>query len=192
MTPERQKQILAVLLIVLAAVVTIRTLPKLSSGGSSGQRSGAFATPMRRGPAVGGASEGDTFVALRLEDLERRPGEFELGRDPFRFKPKPRPAPAKAKAPPRPRPQPVRKAPPKRAAQPAGPRPPEPTFKFLGSFGSEERRVAVFSDSAEIYNVVEGGVFKEAFVVRKIGFESADIGWVNFPEEPARRLAAGG
>jgi hypothetical protein len=81
--------------------------------------------------------------------------------------------------------------PPKQAA-PAKPRPPEPSFQFLGSFGPEEKRVAVFSDQTEIFNVLEGDVFKEAFVVRKIGYESADIGWVDFPNEPARRLAAGG
>jgi hypothetical protein len=50
----------------------------------------------------------------------------------------------------------------------------------------------VFSDQQEIYNAHEGDVIKGRFVVVKIGYESADIGFVGFPDEPAQRLAVGG
>ncbi len=189
MTPQRQKQLLAVLLLVLVVVGARSFLKLSSSGGSSGAKRGRIALPVG---ARGGEPRNPEVevVELRLGDLEQKPGEFQPGRDPFRFKPVERPKPP----PPPPRPQPVLAPKPavQRPAVPAKPRPPEPTFVFLGSFGPEEKRVAVFSDSAEIFNVVEGDVFKEAFVVRKIGYESADIGWVDFPNEPARRLAAGG
>ncbi len=187
MTPQRQRQVLVVLLVVLVAVVA-RSVLNLSSGSSRGNRRARVSQPLVR-PGSGQA-ESD-IVELRLDDLEQKPGEFRPGRDPFRFKPKARPTPPPRPAP-KPRPQPARKPPVQRPAQPARPRPPEPTFVFLGSFGPEEKRVAVFSDNTEIFNVVEGDVFKEAFVVHKIGYESADIGWVDFPDEPTRRLAAGG
>ncbi len=186
MTPQRQKQVLAVLLIALVAV-TVRTVMKVGSGGSSDRLgSGSVIRPLAWGG--GESASGVEIVDLRLGDLAQKPGEFQPGRDPFRFKPAPRP-PA---PPPPPRPVVAPKPAVQRPVEPAKPRPPEPTFVFLGSFGPEKKRVAVFSDSAEIFNVVEGDVFKEAFVVRKIGYESADVGWVNFPNEPARRLAAGG
>lgn len=187
MTPKRQKQVLVVLVVILVAVLARSILRVTSSGPARGPRRAAFSRPVAGGGDAGAEPE---VVALRLGDLEQKPGEFQPGRDPFRFQPKPRP---QAPPPPQPKPRPVapvrRPAP---ASQPAKPRPPEPTFVFLGSFGREEKRVAVFSDDAEIFNVIEGDVFKEAFIVRKIGYESADVGWVDFPDEPARRLAAGG
>ena len=187
MTPQRQKQVLAVLVVLLIAFVARAVLKVTSSGPSRGGRRPAFSRPLVRGAQP---EAGSQIVELRLADLEQKPGEFKPGRDPFRFQPKARPKPPPPPPPkPRPRPQPRRPAPP---PQPAKPRPPEPSFVFLGSFGPEEKRVAVFSDNAEIFNVIEGDVFKEAFVVRAIGYESADIGWVDFPDEPARRLAAGG
>ena len=54
------------------------------------------------------------------------------------------------------------------------------------------REIAVFSDGKEILNAFAGDVLHQEFVVRSIGFESADIGFVNFPDEPAKRLAVGG
>ena len=53
-------------------------------------------------------------------------------------------------------------------------------------------RLAVFSDGQEIFNVPEGDVLKEKFVVVKIGLESADLGFVGFPDTPAKRLEIGG
>ncbi len=192
MTPQRQKQVLAGLFVLLA-VFAVRAFLKVSGSGSS--KKPRQASVSRSAPRRGAVDTSGSFqmVDLRLGDLERKPAAFEPGRDPFRFRPKERPKPP---PPPPPPPPPERKARANnsapRQATPAKPRPPEPNFQFLGSFGSDEKRVAVFSDQTEIFNVLEGDVFKEAFVVRKIGYESADIGWVDFPNEPARRLAAGG
>lgn len=188
MTPQRQKQVLAVLVLVLLAVVARSFLKVSSPGPSRANRRPGVSRPLAQS---GPAQSGTEVVDLRLHDLEQKPGEFQPGRDPFRFKVKERP-PAPPPPPPPPRPKPARQPAAQRPTQPAAPRPPEPSFVFLGSFGPEEKRVAVFSDSTDIFNVVEGDVFKEAFVVRKIGYESADVGWVEFPNEPVRRLAAGG
>ncbi len=193
MTPQRQKQVLIGLLVLLG-VFAVRAFLKVSGSGSP--RKGRRPSVSRPAPRRAATAENapPRIVDLHLSDLEQKPGEFEPGRDPFRFQPKPRPKPAAAPPPPPP-PAPKRRRsrpPPQRTAAAAKPQPPEPTFLFLGSFGPEKRRVAVFSDRTEIYNVLEGDVFMEAFVVRKIGYESADIGWVDFPDEPVRRLAAGG
>jgi len=63
---------------------------------------------------------------------------------------------------------------------------------YLGSFSSGRMRLAVFTDGAEIFNVPEGETLKEKFVVVKIGIESADLGFVGFPDAPAQRLEIGG
>ncbi len=189
MTPKRQKQVLAVLGVLLMVFIARAVIKVSSSGSPRGKRRAALSRPLPRAGGSGTVA-GPEIVELKMSDLERKPSEFQPGRDPFRFQPKARPKPPPPPPPkPRPQPQPQRAPAPQ---QPAAPQPPEPTFVFLGSFGPEDRRIAVFSDSAEIFNVIEGDVFKEAFVVRKIGYESADVGWVNFPEEPARRLVAGG
>lgn len=190
MTEARQRQVLAILVLALV-VVGVRTTLKITGSGSGG---GGRRTGAARGPALGGGENaGLDVVDLRLEDLEQKPGEFRPGRDPFRFRPKEVAKPPPPPPPPPPKPAEDKPKPrPKRPQQAAKPRPPEPAFKFLGSFGPRDGLIAVFSDNVEIFNVAEGDVFKEAFVVKKIGYESADIGWVDFPNEPARRLEAGG
>jgi hypothetical protein len=77
-------------------------------------------------------------------------------------------------------------------AAPPEPQPPEVPFRYLGSFGSPARRVAVFSDGDAIYNALEGDVLAGQFIVQHIGLESVDLRFVDFPRAPARRLAAGG
>ena len=54
------------------------------------------------------------------------------------------------------------------------------------------RRLAVFSDGSEIFNVLEGDVLKEHFIVERIGYESVDVTFLGFPDVPARRLEIGG
>lgn len=73
-----------------------------------------------------------------------------------------------------------------------GPQLPAIELEYLGSFGPPERRIAVFTDGAEIYNAVEGEVLQGKFVVAQIGYESVDLAYVEFPEEPPARLAVGG
>lgn len=72
------------------------------------------------------------------------------------------------------------------------PKPPEFTLEYMGSFGPANRRIAVFTDGKKIYNLQEGQVLEGKFIVARIGFESVDIKFVNFPDEPAKRLAIQG
>jgi hypothetical protein len=184
----RQLVLLGVLLAALVWVVS-RQLASAPAGG------GGRPAARRPGGAVTASADGPIEIAeLRLDALEHKPANYSPGRDPFRFAPKraPRPKPAKPRpAPARPAAPPPREPRPAPAAQPQ-PQPPPIDFVYLGSFGVPGRQIAVFSDGKEILNAFAGDVLQREFVVRNIGFESADIGFVNFPDAPAKRLAVGG
>jgi hypothetical protein len=184
--PQRQKRLLAVLLVVLAVSATYRALQ--FRGGELGAAA-----------STGGVVRVDGTLAefqvphLNLELLRREPATYKPGRDPFRFgvapPPPERPAPPPKKAPqpkrPEPKPQPARE-------RPTGPTPPRVDFTYLGSFGPTDRRIAVFIKDDEIINAMAGDVLLGVFIVDKIGFESADIKFVEFPDVPGTRLEAGG
>lgn len=185
MNPEKRQKILAGVLVALLVILGLRAL---SSRGSNSGRLDSSAGGTRRGAAEIALSE---LASLDLAALENKPGEFSLGRDPFRFYVPPRPRPPQpppsrpAPAQPRPRPQ-------ARPQQAQKPRPPQIDVTFLGSFGPDRGRIGVFTDGADLYNARVGDVVKTHFIVDAIGYESADLGFVNFPDEPAQRLAAGG
>ena len=50
----------------------------------------------------------------------------------------------------------------------------------------------MFSDGSAIYNALAGDLVKDRFQVQRIGYESVDLLFVGFPDEPAVRLAIGG
>ena len=67
------------------------------------------------------------------------------------------------------------------------PRPPEISFKFIGTFGPKKNPIAVVQQGDSIYNVRQGDVLFNKFVLRKVGYESIDVGFVDFPSaEPVR------
>lgn len=184
---NRQLLMLAVLVAAFGWVVVSQLAPSLSgAGGPAPNRSAAAGR--------GGVADPLEFTELRLEALQHKPATYKPGRDPFRFGPAERPQPPPPKPqPPAPQPQPQR--PPQRPAPPPPPPQPKPPpieFVYLGSFGLPGRQIAVFSDGQEILNAFAGDVLQQEFVVRSIGFESADIGFVNFPDVPPQRLAIGG
>lgn len=187
---QQQKKLLALLVVILVGFATYRTI-QLTGGEQAASRRSRGADPVERVLAE------LEVPRLNLESLRREAATYTPGRDPFRFGPAPRP------------PEPVRqqpKAKPKRAktrrdrapapaatpAKPPAPRPPEVTFTYLGSFGPSGRRIAVFVKGDEIFNALTGDVLLENFIVDKIGFESADITFVGFPDSPGTRLEAGG
>ena len=184
---DRQKMLLAVLVMVAMIAGGRYLWPRIGSGGVGPSPSGDGAADLGRLASV---------AELKLSELEATPGHFQLGRDPFRFAAaKPPPPPPRQQAP---RPVRQRQQAPKPSRQQARqaasrkPTPPPVDVKYLGSFGPQERPIGVFSDGADLYNVREGGVLKQHFVVDSIGFESVDIKFVNFPDAPAKRLAVGG
>jgi hypothetical protein len=194
--PNRQKLLLALLAVVLLFVVGRQLAPRMSGGASSR----ASSPVVRSSRNTGKASSSDAppqVVELRLSDLERAAGTYRPGRDPFDFK---REEPRQPKPVPKPDEEARRKALAARAkaeqaaapAAPPKPKPPPVDVVFLGSFGPERRRLGVFSDGSDIFNVLQGDVLKDKFVVVKIGYETADLGFVGFPDAPAQRLEIGG
>jgi len=68
------------------------------------------------------------------------------------------------------------------------PTPPEPTFKLIGIFGPKEAPIAALQNGDDLINALEGDVVLKQWIIRKIGYESIDIGFVNFPPTETRRL----
>ncbi len=197
---QRQKVLLGVLLVLMLVAVGRQFGPRITAGSGSSE-SGNRSQTAERG-TVRSVVDSPGVVELRLEDLEKVAGRFRPGRDPFRFgesgdaEAEPtededdeaaRAAAAQ---------EALRRAMEAQRRQEAAVsgRPVLPDFdlKFLGSFGSRQKRLAVFSDGVEIFNALEGGVLKSHFVIRQIGLESVDVGYLDYPDEPAIRLAAGG
>ncbi len=188
--PQRQKQLLAILLVVLAGAVAYRLLD------SGGARVGAGSRAARSGAASDRLAAID-MPHLDLEALEREAATYSPGRDPFRYGAAPAPPKPQQPPPPKPAPQstkPAQRARPAQAkpARPAKPQPPKVDFVYLGSFGPDGRRIAVFTKEEQIFNAFVGDVLLDRFIVDKIGFESADIKFVGFPDAPEKRLEAGG
>ncbi len=69
------------------------------------------------------------------------------------------------------------------------PRPPDVTFKFLGSFGPKEHPIAVIQLGDEVFNARAGDTLFGKFVLRKVGYESIDVGFVGFADSETKRLA---
>lgn len=191
---ERRKRLLLVVLGIALALFAWRELAPYVKGIGGGP--GGIGSSVGRAPGTGLASL-PRVVDLRLDDLEREPGRFSSQRDPFRFaveKPPPPPPPRVDESAMR---RAMREAREKeqRAIEPAAPPSPQPPpvdVTYLGSFGPANRRLAVFSNGSEIFNVFEGDRLNGKFYLVRIGLESADIGFVDFPDAPAQRLQVGG
>lgn len=68
------------------------------------------------------------------------------------------------------------------------PKPPDISFKFVGTFGPKGHPIAVIQEGDKVYNVRAGDVLFDKFVLRSVGYESIDIGFVGFPETESRRI----
>lgn len=68
--------------------------------------------------------------------------------------------------------------------------PPPPRFEraFLGFFGPQRLPVVVFRDGDKVEVAVTGMILDDKFVVRHIGLESVEIGFVGYPEEVSTRV----
>ena len=197
-SPRERK--LLMILAAVAAVVGLRLLYKVSTPPATPSvSSGAAAAATPRGRRSRAVELPEAMASLHLEALEREPRDLSFGRDPFRYGPIPPPPPP----PPPSAEELARRAAAAEAARLAAieaarlaaiPKPPPVTLKYLGSFGSESRRVAVFADEEgeNLYNARIGDVLEGKFIVDRIGYESVDLKFVGFPDEPARRLPIGG
>lgn len=197
MSKKQRQQLLLGVLAVILVLVAGRRLVSLFQDDGFGTAGGRASSG--RGVVAGGSdwrADLPQVEELHLAALEVGIEELNEGRDPFqirRSEPPPQPKPDQSDL--RKRIEEARKRQSNVAPRPA--RPPKPTpppidVVYLGSFGSGRMRLAVFTDGNEIFNVPEGDVLKDKFVVVKIGMESADLGFVGFPDAPAKRLEIGG
>ncbi|MGK2859233.1 MAG: thrombospondin type 3 repeat-containing protein [Thermoanaerobaculia bacterium] len=76
---------------------------------------------------------------------------------------------------------------------PPKPRPPAFNYSVLGTFGRPDHLLAVFSKDGEIVNVAVGDSFgpRKEFILRRIGIESVEIGFANFPPGEFTRVRVG-
>lgn len=182
MKERRQKQMLAVLLVVFAIVIAWRSIGTLEGRGAL---FGGGGPSIDLEPALG------TRVAeLDLDRLERGVAEYRTGRNPWRFEePPPPPRPPIENRPVVVVPPPVVETPVETAPpEPLKPEPPQIDFQLRGIMGPQRLRIAVFDDGATVYNAVEGAVVKDKFRIEKIQIESVLVGYVDFPDEPPARL----
>ncbi len=74
---------------------------------------------------------------------------------------------------------------------PPAPVPPQFTFKYIGTFGPANNPIATFTGNGEIVNVRVGETIDGKFVLRSIGIESVEIGYVGFPADAKTRVPIG-
>jgi hypothetical protein len=109
----------------------------------------------------------------------------------FRFRePPPPPPPPKKPEPPKPilpgDPRFIGPLPP--PPPPPPPKPPAIPFQFTGSFGPPSSPVAVLVEKGDLTVVEQGDVVDGRFVIRNVGYESLEVGFVGFPPTEVQRI----
>jgi hypothetical protein len=74
---------------------------------------------------------------------------------------------------------------------PPPPTPPQFTWKFIGMFGRPQSPIATFARDGDIVNARIGEVIEGKFILRRIGIESAEIGYVGFAPDITLRVPLG-
>jgi len=74
---------------------------------------------------------------------------------------------------------------------PPAPVPPQFTMKYIGTFGPANNPIATFNGNGEIVNVRVGETIDGKFILRSIGIESVEIGYVGFPADQKTRIPLG-
>jgi len=131
----------------------------------------------------------DEIPDIDVSAFSRRPeGTATVSRDLFKFK-EPPPPPK-----PKPRPAPVVLGdgrfigPPPPPPPPPKPQPPAIAFQFTGTFGTSKAPVAAIVEGDRLTLVRRGDVVDGKFIIRHVGYESLDVGFVGFPESEVRRI----
>lgn len=75
---------------------------------------------------------------------------------------------------------------------PPPPTPPQFTWRFIGMFGKPQSPIATFARDGDIVNARAGETIEGKFIVRRIGIESVEIGYVGFPPDQTLRVPLGG
>jgi hypothetical protein len=206
---DRTKKLLMLLLASTAVLVVTRfgcsgeeTTSMPSSGGRAPDVEGLQAAPAAV-PARGGRVARPLpteVVELELARLEGHSAQFQTGRNVFVFYQPPPPPPPVIKGPSPEELARMRQAQEAQrraeeaarlAADPPKPTPPAINLTYLGSFGPDTRRVAVFSDGVNITNALVGEVLDGKFRLVSIGYESVELAYVDFPDLRPTQLPVG-
>jgi hypothetical protein len=175
------------------------------------------ATPARRTAA----SRTPGVTPIRIDLLEAEPGSYKTDRNIFAYVEPPPPPPPKPEPPPPPPPDGDKDGVPdfrdncvavanpdqrdvdgdskgtacdddgEVAPIPPPPPPPAFTYKFIGVFGPARSPIATFARDGEIVNARVGDIIEGKFILRHIGIESAEIGFVGFPPDQRQRIPLG-
>jgi hypothetical protein len=186
---KRQKQMLAGLGAVLAAVLVFQMLPMLTGGAQPAPRNTAKSRPSSASARAKQEALGPV-EDLRLAKLEQEwPAPGDSRRNPFTMTPAPPPPSAGPATPSKPvDDEPA--APP----TPTGPPPPPPippiTLKFIGVISSDSiGKIAGLSDGKFVYRGREGQTIEGRYRIVKIGEESIQIEYVNGTGRQTIRLS---
>ena len=149
---------------------------------AAAQRTAGSRTAAAPAPGVG---------VIHKEWLDSQSGSYKSERNLFAYKepppPPPPPQPRVIVQPPPPPPPPMPLTPP----APVVPQPPPFPYHYIGTFGTAANPIATFSGDGKIVNVRAGETFDGKFILRGIGIESVEIGYVGFPPEQKTRIAIG-
>ena len=74
---------------------------------------------------------------------------------------------------------------------PPAPVPEKFTYKYIGTFGTAANPIATFNGNGQIVNVRVGETIDGKFILRSIGIESVEIGYVGFPTDVNTRVPLG-
>jgi hypothetical protein len=126
--------------------------------------------------------------SVHMEWLDAPSGSYRSERNLFAYKEPPPPPPPPVK--------PVVVQPPPVVApqpppQPAAPVPPAFPYKYIGTFGRSDNPIATFSGNGQLVNVRVGETIDGKFILRSIGIESVEIGYVGFPTDAKARVPLG-
>jgi hypothetical protein len=200
---RRQLYVLSALgvLLILAVVkwggkgsaVVSAPAPSSKTGSSAAEEERSAARPRPRASSQEKKVAPEDVPFINKEMLEaprpRRPGEPERNIFDIREPTKP-PPPTPTPAPPPP-PAPGSAA----FVGPMPPPPPTPTpvppeisFKFIGTFGPKDRPIAVLVSGDQLLNAHAGDLVFDRFILRSIGYESVDVGFVGYPDTVTKRL----
>jgi hypothetical protein len=128
-------------------------------------------------------------LMIHKEWLEPQSGNYRSERNLFVYKEPPPPPPPPP--PPAPVPVPVQPEIPQPPPPPAAPVPPQFSYHYIGTFGTANNPIATFSGNGQIVNVRVGETIDGKFILRGIGIESVEIGYVGFPADVKTRIPIG-
>ena len=175
--------VLVGILVVVAAVAAVRLVGRggIGGGGSSG------------GPFTYEPNHLPELIAVVEHADDRTAGS---GRNPFAFGVPPTPTPRPVTPQPTAPPLPTRPPPPTATPRPDGLPPPRPFDRqFIGHFGPARLKVAALRRQgagedarAEVEVATEGSVLDGYYIIRSIGLESLDVGFVGYPQTEIQRV----